>query len=289
MEDTVYENHSVVELKTSLVVRELEEGLYAYKRAMDTKVSKKSGKLGVKPHVSTFGPAEGIVDTKNLDLLVRGKSFTPKNFVCMNAEQREFLRTHTMHGEAGTIFRSLNGEPVDAFIEGFDVDDLVTMNFSDYTMFDRHGDYLPTAVYADYITAQMHNGSYDLDKAAAILLARGDVRLLGKKEGSWRDEPDMKAPDAKTIKEAIFSVPSYNSSERHSECIYYIWGPSANEFRTLMDYCHTTFKRHATKKPKGKYHMDGVSSTDVHRAIFELDLLGLRQYGAARKKSFYGD
>jgi hypothetical protein len=125
-------------------------------------------------------------------------------------------------------------------------------------MFDLDDNPLPIAIYFDYIMAHMDNTNYDLEKAVEILKKNPQVRFI--KQDRWCD----------TI---IEPIPSYNASEERNQCITFVFSPTSEQAKAMWNIQ----KRH-------KY-----PGTERFRAVFELDLLGLRSGGAAKFKTFLGE
>lgn len=133
--------------------------------------------------------------------------------------------------------------------------DVVRLDHSSHMMFDVEGVPYPVMHYFDYIVAQMNNGYYDIDLAAKILGDRPDILLHG------GDNP-------------VQDVPYYNSSDECSRYVSGSWFPSREDYIRVWDYC-VSFEA-------------SYPSTMIHKAIFDLDIWGLRAGGAARKDTFYG-
>ncbi len=148
------------------------------------------------------------------------------------------------------------------------VENLVILEHSSHMLFDRNGEVLPTALFFDYMNGNLRNGSYDLKKAMEIL--RKDPRVTpvterrsyrgdSAEEGTWR----------------VQEVPYYNVSKGCSQHLSFVFAPTAEDMTSLW----AQMKSYKTQYP----------STERHRAIFDLDMLGLRAGGAAKYKSYHED
>ena len=81
---------------------------------------------------------------------------------------------------------------------------------------------LPSALYFDYIWANVHNGRYDLVKSLEILKKRDDIRFE---------------------KEGIQQVPYYNSRPSQEEYLSFFWTPSEEDFAKTLHVLGDSFKR----------------------------------------------
>ena len=139
----------------------------------------------------------------------------------------------------------------------------VKCDMASHMLFDRFGGVLPVAVYCDYIGARMHNGAYDLKRAVEILANDARIRFV------------RSARNSKNNSNPIEAIPYYNAEDGRSECISFWFSPTAEDARLLWK------KQQAYG---GRY-----PSTRLHEAMFDLDILGLREGGAARFASYFGD
>jgi hypothetical protein len=137
------------------------------------------------------------------------------------------------------------------------VDLVLRIEHSSHMVFSRKGEVLPVAVHFDYISAGMHDGKYDLVRALEILKDNPRVRFLDR----YEREAEGK----------VLSIPSYNSEEFKTESLDFWFEPTQEEQRLMWE------------KQQG---YGARASLEDYRAIFDLDLLGLRAGGAAYYQDF---
>jgi len=130
---------------------------------------------------------------------------------------------------------------------------LIHDEFDSHMVFDINDKALPVGVFFDYIDAHMNNGNYNLKKAHKHLSKRKDIHELSD----------------------ITEVEWYNRDDECKEYIHFLWEPPVSAYRKMWKRCLEL--------------SDKFPSCQMHQAIFELDLLGLRKVGAALFDSFYGD
>lgn len=142
---------------------------------------------------------------------------------------------------------------------------VVRIDHSGYMLFDRHGNVLPTAMYFNYMCGQMGEDTYDLDLAVEILSK--DLRIA-------TVDPSTRRGDICETKLRYYDIPYYNSEPGRTKTLSFTFSPTKEDMVVLWEKA----KSLSTKYP----------STEFHRAVFELDMLGLRAAGAAKHDSFYG-
>lgn len=217
-----------------------------------------------KPKVTV---SEGITSKAGLSAFRDGAVAMPqyskeRGAVFANADFREFMRTTGWLGdEIYKRFAALTTSPFTRFVAGeVTADDLVFVEGSSHTIYDAEGKPLPVAVLFNYIDGHMDNAHYDLDKALATLKARDDIRFVA--EDRWRDAPD-----------SVQRIPHYNASRGRDYCLAFVWMPSVEDYRRMVAQCEEYESPYPT--------------TMRYRAVFDLDLLGLRAGGAAKHTDFY--
>lgn len=275
----IYENTTTLVRRTVLRTHEIEPGLLAFKRQTTHTRSKDEGTLTMPPERRVPDEVQGIIDADNLAKLLAGKSYTTRSDLSLVLpEVREIMRTlgyaWTLSDKVRERFEALTPKGVyDAFADGrATADDLVWLKHDSHMLCDRNGQVLPVAILFSYIDGRIDNRTYDLKTAAAHLLTRDDVTLFPVKD--WREEPDLDGV-AKTVEEAIAPVPHYNRDGGRTHTITFRWSPSVEDYRKMWAEC---------ERIGGKY-----PSTEKYRAVFNLDLLGLRACGAARCDDYYQD
>jgi hypothetical protein len=147
----------------------------------------------------------------------------------------------------------------DTFAEGKgDAELVVKLDFSNNLAYFLNGDMVPTGIRFNYIDGRVRNDTYHLDKAADCLL----------------NNPQVNLGAAKTAAEAIVPIPYYNCTPgSHSSLVAFVFSPTRDQMQALMA---------KAKSYKSRYY-----STELRRAIFDLDLLGLRAAGAAKYTDFW--
>lgn len=128
-----------------------------------------------------------------------------------------------------------------------------------------NGDWLPVAIHFGYISEYMDNAHYDLKKVFEILGQNQNVTIIAE---NYRP---CDAHIAETPDEAIYNIPYYNATQTTNMAMSFLWSPTVEEYRTLMDFLDKS----------------GKTYTERAWAIFELDMLGLRAGGAALFNKFY--
>jgi hypothetical protein len=139
------------------------------------------------------------------------------------------------------------------------LDRVLTVEHASHMVFDRNGLVLPTAIQFDYISAGMSNACYDIHKAAAHLSKNDRVHFLDRygEEGSCE----------------ILPVESYNATQLSNRYLHFRYQPTVEEQRRLWE--------------KQLSYGTDFPSTKAHRAVFDLDLLGLRAAGIAYYEDFH--
>lgn len=124
---------------------------------------------------------------------------------------------------------------------------LARISFGSNMVFDVEGRPFPVADLLSYLNGHFDNWNYDLDKAFRHLEHHPHVKDL--------------------VRERI---PHYNATEKRTEHLHFRWCPDAETYRKAWEAC------------TGKY-----PSTKMIESLFKLDLLGLREAGAARSEDYY--
>ncbi len=83
----------------------------------------------------------------------------------------------------------------------------------------------------------------------------------------------MSGETAKTVEEAVASIPYYNERRGRTKTINFVWAPSVEDFRHVWSVAEAYGGSHPW--------------SDRHQAMFDTDVLGLRAGGAARIKAFF--
>lgn len=154
----------------------------------------------------------------------------------------------------------------DVFVQSeVPLDRVVQVDRGSSMLFDRLGNALPTAFYFDYMRGQMDESTYDLEKAIEILSK--DFRVTPVDPDSYRG---AKGPS----KLKFYDIPYYNSEPGRRKTLPFIFSPTKEDMVALW--------------AKAIGYRTNYPSTKLHDAVFDLDMLGLRDAGAAKHDSFYG-
>ena len=144
---------------------------------------------------------------------------------------------------------------------------VVQIDHESHPMLRVDGVALPTMLVGDYIGGHFDEAHYDLAKAAAHLLARDDVAVLNDQPHRGRTHPV-----ARNVNDAILTVPDYNSEPGRRRSIAFRWAPTQQEWDAVQ-----------AQATNGH----GFCGSEIWKAVFDLDLLGLRACGAALFDDFY--
>lgn len=182
---------------------------------------------------------------------------------------KEFRRTLASNGLMKTLeilsFHSLvhqNNYLKDFISHEVTEADIYHIDISSHMAFDRSGTVLSTPIHFTYIDGNMRDGCYELKKASEILSNHSKVLFSESLRRENTIIPKTGGPGK------IIPVPYYNISPGCSECLSFFYYPSDDDMIAIWDKC----KSYESKYP----------STMFRQAIFDLDLLGLREGGAAK-------
>lgn len=220
-----------------------------------------------------FIAKEGIAHKDSLEQFLKGEAaeLVPEDVCLVHPDLRDALRAKGFTASFD-LFResedAVSKKPfTDITEKGFDPANLVRLVFSSHLAFDLAGDPLPIAIHCDYVTARMNDGAYHLKKAEAILKADPRIRFIDEKT---RFSSDSDAPGSK--KSFIREVPYYNAQKGCSKFLEFWFMPTAEDAKRLWE--------------KQNSYGSRFPSTEDHRAMFDLDILGLRAGGAAKFDDF---
>lgn len=217
---------------------------------------------------------EGICHKDSLERFLKGrtKDLVREDVSLVHPELLDALRTKGFADgmeSLGKVRQALSQAPFTDITEnGANPNNIVRVDFSSHMVFDLEGESLPVAVHCDYISAYIHDGTYRLEKAEAIL--KNDPRVRFIEEGS---RYSRKTSSAGSEKSFIQAVPYYNARVGCSNYLPFWFMPTAEDAKRLW----AQQKSYGTRYP----------STEAHRAMFDLDILGLRAGGAAKYDDFH--
>lgn len=258
-----YMGQATTQVEYQLEVISIEKNLSVFR--LTTKTSSQDAGFAFKAPKSLDSTTvvQGFVNDRNLSALRNGRPWSKLSFNVFPKDVREHYATTPWHLiERGTVIT----EVFDYFKAGGVADDVVQLDYGCHMLFDRHGEPLPVGVMFDYINGRITDRVYDLKKLVEILLARDDVHV-------YRSDNHVDINSrATTVEEAIKTIPYYNS-DCGNDSVCFSWQPSLEEYRLVWKTAKSLNPRYP--------------STEIHRAVFELDILGLRSGGAAKFKGFY--
>jgi hypothetical protein len=238
-----------------LLYKELEPGLAAYRL---TNSATSGDKKVPKPFVGKVSTqvTEGLAATKSLEAFSKGRVEAITNlmgFVIVDEDFPEKARTLGYHD--ATKDMAYRQDYYTAFVEeGVSIERLIRFDYGNYLIYDRHDGVLPVARCFNYMQGHMHNGRYDLQKALEVLRTNPSVRFV-LHERRDRGEPD-----------SIFPIPYYNCDSNHTAHLSFFFSPTLEQERAIWEKQQS----YGTQYP----------STLWHRAVEDLDLLGLKAAGA---------
>lgn len=251
----------------TLDVIDIEPDLHVYRLVTAYTLDNQEGDLT--PLLPGTVTRTGFITSKNLAKLKKGKSWSDENqFSVVFAQGRKMMRTHGYIYASGDtdLQDALDTHCADDVFDAFSTqnatpDDIVIFRNDCHMLLDRTGAPLPLAVSFDYISnGRISNGTYDLEKLVAHLQTRDDIVFT-------TQEVPTQNP--------IVNIPSYNSEPGRDKTASFTWIPTLEDYRTVWEECLA----YGTSYPSGEFF----------RAIFELDMLGLRACGAALAKTYWGN
>ena len=282
MNVNIVENKSQFQDETVLKTVEIAPNLYAYHRktlryklhgnTMGTYQRLKDFRY---PHwdlSSVVTDDQGLLNTDNLNKMVLGEKFETLNLTILPLAMQETLRTKGWQIWQDESFSTWIPEKAfDAVTDpAFDLNTVVYIDRNNHMLFSYDNKPLPVGIVFGYIAGNVTDSRYDLKKLAAHLLSRTDCKIYKNDDLHGEIVPSTYA---NTVKEAIVDIPPYNARPGCRQTIYFVWQPAADDYARMWDWCVANNQTYP--------------STDMHRAVFELDLIGARAAGAALFDKFY--
>jgi hypothetical protein len=93
----------------------------------------------------------------------------------------------------------------------------------------------PKAIHFEYISAHMNNRRYDLEEVVRTLEKRDDIIWVDQRK-TW----EKLGEDGSKIQ----SIPYYNAEEDMTHCLDFIWTPSDEDFKKVLDDIHSSHRRY---------------------------------------------
>jgi hypothetical protein len=209
---------------------------------------------------------EGFARLSTLQSYIKGKGKLPREPGKLCLVEKDYLKLAARYGfvdaweRLGKNVQLSIDKPFTAISEGTaGVEQLVQVDTASHLLFDRNGEILPVAQYFDYIHAGMSDGRYDLEKALEIL--KKNPRVYGVSKRGKEEELE------------IVPVEYYNRERYCSQYLRFWFEPTLDEQRQLW--------------AKQRSYGGEYPSTEFHRAVFDLDILGLRAGGATYYDDFH--
>lgn len=253
---TQHVSREAVELESTVDLLEIEDNLFAFRRRLSATTDKPVLlATGVWP---TEVVQSGFVDQKNATKLAKNKPFKELEFSVLTSKELESLR-HAYITDALENVDLSNRCPMEMFQGNSQLtaDNVVRFDWSAHMLFDRHGQVLPTGQVFDYIHSGIDETDYDLDVLAQVLLDRPDVEVFSGKE---INVSATKRKLAKTVEQAIFQIPYYNTSEGHTRSVQFLWKPSQEDFIRVWEWAQKANPRYP--------------STVLHAGFLALEIAG---------------
>ncbi len=219
---------------------------------------------------------QGIITTENLIALRAGQPFTAETEIwAFNRPVREAFRDFGWEMAHKAAF----SDPENAFLErlfdrfaagSLSAGDIVRFDNASKMAFTLDGAVLPKAILFDPDYGRITDQTYDVKLAAEHLLARDDVVLFKHSPfGGWGRGV------AKTVKAAIGTAPieQHDEDVDYDAALCFLWRPNFEDSQNLWAQCQSYGGLHP--------------STEIHRAVFDADLIGLRAAGAAKGSDYW--
>jgi hypothetical protein len=265
----VYSAKANVAVDFSIEAIEVEKDLFVCRETMSKVIANQHGDAVVSG-IESSKVSEFAADTKNLDAKLNGRSFKKLDLWGVSDKYIEDIRRKGFD----SVWREAREEKVEWCSRDFFADfadgrlrgrNLIRIDFGNHLIAEKSGLPLPAAIYFDYMAGGIHDGRFDLEKAASHLLSRDDVVVFQPSSAPYGVR--MARPVRRKIVnggDVIFDVPHYNWAPNRSRCLNFKWMPSIHQYRAVAEMANLAL------------------SDQVHKAIFDSDMLGLRAAGAAR-------
>lgn len=255
----------------------LGEELHVYRRDVTTTIKR----TGRKDEIETTS-TEGFVNDLEIKKLNANREFTTlsrNKVVVIPQDWREVYST--VGGSEGDIiwqirapkerglgdFRQIHAGLYDKFASGvLTKDDVFRVDDAPFPYRGwEDGRILVPALAGDYMNGHFDDAHYDLTKAIAHLKENPGVRpaVFERRYRQEDSEPKLE----------VHRIPYYNAEHLKSENLHFYWTPTQEEATAIVE--------------QASQYSNGVSSK-AWRAVFELDLLGLRAAGAALYHDYSG-
>lgn len=157
--------------------------------------------------------------------------------------------------ELSSVIQEMNAAPLNT-PEGWSV---VRDDFGGHMLFDTEDRPLPVGLVYNYLSGNIRDGCYDMDKLIPYLNAHPQVH------------PCLGRPADRITLE---NVPYYNVSPGCKTTANFVFSPTQEQMQDIWKTANELNKKYP--------------STALREAVFELDLLGLRAAGITRGDGYYG-
>jgi hypothetical protein len=267
----VYSAKANVTVDFSIEAIEVEQDLFVCRETMSKVIANQHGDVVVSG-IESNKVSEFAVDRKNLDAKLNGLGFKKLDLWAVSDKYIEDIRTKGFD----FVWREARENKVEWCSRDFFADfaegklrgrNLIRIDFGNYLIAEKSGLPLPAAIHFDYMAGGIHDGRFDLEKAASHLLSRDDVVVFQPSSVS-HGVRSMARPVRRKIvnaRDCICDVPHYNWASNRSRYLSFKWMPSIDQYRAVAAMAENL-----------------ALSDQVHKAIFDSDALGLRAAGAAR-------
>ena len=200
--------------------------------------------------VTTEKTKELVLTTENLQRLLNGQDYTMEDLYAVSDAYLETARTK------GYLEAAIeHPTPISACnwftrVERGEKLRMVRPERDLQMLFDDQGEVLPTAIPYDYINGHMRDGVYDLKRAQSLLDGHSQIFPINGK--NLRVRP----------------VPSYNVSPGCKKTLSFWFAPTQEQMKRIWGKAQDM-------------------SCDLHQAVWELDILGLRTAGIAFGETYF--
>lgn len=255
MEKQTFRRTVVRTSEVSVETIKVSENAYVYKM---TSSATETGK-----RAPVIVEQQGVTNKRGLTAVRSGK--TPsgqKSFFVVDDEMLTAIRRFGAQALHSTRYKACDDRKVYDHLEAGGSADSLLHFAGDHSFWKVDGTIAPFGIHFDYINARMKNGVYDLEKVRDHLWGRDDIVFV--------DPDPLRGHLPKVIedkKEAVLSVPYYNSGSGCSQYLNFFWTPSEDILTRL--------------------YADDKAYLNRFQTIFDEDLLGLRKAGAAKYGQFF--
>lgn len=266
MRISVREGAATVEYWQRIESIKIFENVYVYRVMRRIRSIKNAGRI-----VITFPDGcvaeQGIVGEENLIRLTRGEPLSPSPLVMIDDDGLLELSIYGFRSQRVTDKTLTSADPFDRIKSGkAKAHNIVEIDAKRLMIFEPGmrsksftGLALPVAMYFGYSNANLDDEHYDLDALVRFLMQQPGVLVTAQRGHVEAATPRR----ARSSYDAIYNIASCDQTWNRRKCISVCWIPTKQAYREVW------------KKAQEK-------DEDMYRAALDIDVLGLRQSGAAK-------